>query len=109
MSVVIDENDLYNYFRLYKDYQTAEDPGVMNALDKILSKQKDRFHLHPEAVLRLLSEKKSKFFDEYEDAYKDLVFDLEMHAKSMEEIKQTHTYDPEQRVWVPKRGSGKSH
>jgi len=99
----IDENDLYNYFRLYKDYQGTEDPQVINELDKILSQHKDRFHANSEAVLKLLSEKKNDFVDEYEDAYKDLVFDLEMHAKTMEGIKETHTYDPEQQMWVPKR------
>ncbi len=100
----IDKNDLYNYFRLYKDYQTADDPGVINELDRILSQYKDRFHADASTVLRLLSEKESNFAEEYSDAYKDLVFDLEMHAKSMEEIRQTHRYDAEKQMWVPKRG-----
>jgi hypothetical protein len=104
---VIDENDLRNYFQLYKDYRAAEEPAVITKLDKKLSQYKDRFHTDSETVLKLLSDKKSDFVDEYEDAYKDLVFDLEMHAKTMEEIRQTHTYDPDQQMWVPKGRSGK--
>jgi hypothetical protein len=38
-----------------------------------------------------------------------LVFDLEMHAKSMEDIKQTHTYDTQRDIWVPRGGQEKDN
>ncbi|MBW1740588.1 MAG: hypothetical protein JRJ42_05550 [Deltaproteobacteria bacterium] len=100
----INEHDLYNYFELYEAYQQTEDPGLLDESDKRLSRYKDRFHKHPEAVLKLLSEKKNDFIHRYEASYKDLVFDLEMHAKTMESIKRTHTYDAERDMWVPKQG-----
>ena len=99
---VIDENDLYNYFQLYEEYQQTEDQPLQGALDKRLSEYKDRFHRHSEAVLKLLSERKNGFAERYETSYQDLVFDLEMHAKTMEAIRRTHNYDAERDVWVPK-------
>ncbi|MBE9570802.1 MAG: hypothetical protein IMF11_09250 [Proteobacteria bacterium] len=99
---VIDENDLYNYFQLYEDYQQTEDPALQGELDKRLSEYKDRFHSHPEAALKLLSERKNDFTERYETSYEDLVFDLEMHAKTMEAIRRTHNYDNERDMWVQK-------
>ena len=99
---VIDENDLYNYFQLYEEYQRTEDPALQGELDKRLSEYKDRFHRHPEAALKLLSERKNSFAERYETSYQDLVFDLEMHAKTMEAIRRTHNYDAERDMWVPK-------
>ena len=101
---VIDEHDLHNYFDLYEKYQQTEEPKLMDELDKKLSQYKDRFHKYSETVLKLLSERKDDLVDRYKISYKDLVFDLEMHAKSVEEIKRTHTYDAERDMWVPKRG-----
>jgi hypothetical protein len=98
----IDENDLYNYFQLYEEYQQTDDKTIQGELDKRLSKQKDQFHRHPDAVLKLLSERKNDFTEKYETSYKDLVFDLEMHAKTMEAIRRTHNYDAERDLWVPK-------
>jgi hypothetical protein len=99
---VIHGNDLYNYFQVYEEYQQTEDPALQGELDKRLSEYKDRFHRHPEAVLKLLSERKKDFIERYETSYEDLVFDLEMHAKTMEAIRRTHTYDAERDMWVPK-------
>ena len=99
---VIDQNDLYNYFQLYEDYQQTVDPSLKAELDKTLSEYKDRFHKHPQAVLKLLSEREKDFVKTYEVSYEDLVFDLEMHAKTMEAIKRTHIYDAERDMWVPK-------
>jgi hypothetical protein len=104
-----DENDLHNYFQLYEDYQQTEDPALQGELDKRLSKYKNRFHRHPEAVLKLLSERKNDFTERYESSYEDLVFDLEMHAKTMEALRRTHTYNAERDIWVPKtEAHGKS-
>ena len=99
---VIDESDLYNYFQLYEDYQQTEDLALKAEFDKRLSEYKNRFHKHPEAVLKLLSERKKDFVERYEVSYEDLVFDLEMHAKTMEAIRRSHTYDAERDMWVPK-------
>ena len=96
------ESDLYDYFALHRQYEMAEDPAMAGELDRRLSAYKDRFHRNPEPVLKLLAEKKEDFMGEYEDTYRDLVFDLKMHAESMENIKQTHRYDPERDMWVPK-------
>ena len=98
----VDENDLYSYFQLYEDYQKTVDTALKAELDKRLSEYKDRFHKHPQAVLRLLSEREEDFVKTYEVSYEDLVFDLEMHAKTMEAIKQSHTYDAQRDIWVPK-------
>ena len=99
---VIDENDLYNYFQLYEDYQQTVDPALKAESDKRLSEYKDRFHKDPETVLKLLSEREKDFVKTYEVSYEDLVFDLEMHAKTMEAIKRSHIYDAERDMWVPK-------
>ena len=99
---IIDENDLYHYFQLYEEYQQTEDKTKQGELDKRLSKHKDNFHRHPDAVLKLLSDKKNDFTERYETSYNDLVFDLEMHAKTMEAIRRTHNYDAERDAWVPK-------
>ena len=98
----IDHHDLHKYFELYEEYQRAEESRLMDELDRRLSQYKDRFHKDSEAVLKLLEEGKNDFIDKYEVPYQDLVFDLEMHAKSMEDIRQTHTYDTEQDMWVPR-------
>jgi dsDNA-specific endonuclease/ATPase MutS2 len=98
----IDENDLYQYFEIYGQYQEAEDPRLVDALDKKLSQYKDRFHKHSQEVLALLKEGENDFIDRHRAAFQDLVFDLEIHAKSLEEIRQTHTYDTQRRMWVPK-------
>ena len=99
---VVDENDLFNYFQLYEDYQQTADLSLRAEFDKRLSEHKDRFHRDPEAVLKLLSERKKDFVKTYQVSYEDLVFDLEMHAKTMEAIKRSHTYDAERDMWVPK-------
>lgn len=99
---VVDENDLYNYFQLYEEYQRTEAPAPQGELDKMLSEYKDRFHRNPEAALKLLAERKNDFTERYETSYQDLVFDLEMHAKTMKAIRRTHTFDAERDMWVPK-------
>ena len=98
---VVDEYDLYNYFEVYEEYQKTEEPRIMVELDKRLSQLKDLFHKNSKTVINLLSEKKDDLIERYENSYKDLVFDLEMHANSMEEIKRTHTYDSERGMWIP--------
>ena len=105
----INEHDLYEYFELYEEYQDAEESRLMDELDRRLSQYKDGFHKDAEAVLKLLEEGKNDFIDRYEAPYQDLVFDLEMHAKSMEDIKQTHTYDTERDIWVPRGGQEKDN
>ena len=103
----VEEQDLYNYFELFEQYQRTEDPILVSELDEKLSQYKDRFHRNSAAVLKLLSEKKDSFIDRFEDSYNDLLFDVRLHAESMEEIKRTHTYDAERRTWVPKgKGEG---
>ena len=97
----VDVHDLQDYFSLYEEYQQTEDPKLTNELDRKLSQYKDRFHKDAGAVLKLLLDRQNDFVDRYEIPYKDLVFDLEMHAKSVEEIKKTHTYDAEHDMWVP--------
>lgn len=99
----IDEQDLHNYFELFEQYQQTEDPGLVREFDKRLSEYKDRFHQNPGAVLKLLSENKDDFMDRFENAYNDLVFDIELHARSMDDIRQSHTYDAERKMWVPKQ------
>lgn len=98
----LNESDLYDYFALHRQYEVAADPALAGELDRRLSAYKDRFHNHPEEVLKLLADKEEDFMGEYGDAYKDLVFDLKMHAESMENIKRTHRYDAERDMWVPK-------
>ena len=98
----IDENDLYNYFQRYQEYEQIEDKELRDELDKRLSAYKDQFHREPDAVLKLLEEGKDDFMERYATAYADLVFDLEMHAESMEAIRRTHDYDAERDMWVPK-------
>ena len=98
----IDENDLFNYFKLYEEYQQTEDKTIQGELDKKLTKHKDTFHKHPDTVLKILSERKNDFTEKYKTPYQDLVFDLEMHAKTMEAIRRTHKYDSERDIWVPK-------
>jgi len=102
MMAAIEEQDLHNYFELFEQYQQTEDPVLVSELDKRLSQHKDRFHQNPEAVLRLLSEKKDSFIDRFEALYKDLLFDIQLHAQSMKDITRTHTYDAEREMWVPK-------
>lgn len=99
----IDEHDLHNYFELFDQYQRTEDPVLVSELDKRLSQYKDRFHQNSAAVLKLLSEKKDSLIDRFEASYNDLLFDIQLHAQSMEDIKRTHTYDAEREMWVPKR------
>ena len=99
---IIDEKDLYHYFQLYEEYQQTENKTIQVELDKKLSKYKDNFHRHPDTVLKLLAERKNDFTERYETSYQDLVFDLEMHAKTMEAIRRTHNYDAKRDVWVPK-------
>jgi hypothetical protein len=98
----VNESDLHDYFALYRQYGLTEDPALLVELDNRLSQYKDLFHKNVDGVLELLSEKQHDFTNEHEDAYNDLIFDLEMHAKSIEDIKQTHRYDDEQEMWVPK-------
>jgi hypothetical protein len=98
----VNESDLHDYFALYRQYELTGDSALSGELDNRLSQYKDLFHKHVEGVLELLSEKQDDFTDEHEDAYNDLIFDLKMHAKSMEDIKRTHRYDDEQEMWVPK-------
>jgi hypothetical protein len=98
----IDEHDLHDYFELYEQYHQTADPALVRELDKTLTQYKDRFHQDPRSVLRLLSEKEDDFIDRFETSYKDLVFDIELHARSMDEIRRSHTYDTERKMWVPK-------
>jgi hypothetical protein len=98
----INESDLHDYFALHRQYESAEDAALMGELDQRLSAYKDQFHKNPEAVLQLLEDKQGAFTGEHEDTYNDLVFDLKAHAESIENIKQTHRYDAEQDMWVPK-------
>ncbi|MBW1859981.1 MAG: hypothetical protein JRI70_07890 [Deltaproteobacteria bacterium] len=102
MMTAIEEQDLHNYFELFEQYQQTEDPVLASELDKRLSQHKDRFHENPEAVLKLLSEKRDSFMDRFETSYNDLLFDIQLHAQSMEDIRRTHTYDDEREMWVPK-------
>jgi hypothetical protein len=99
---MVKETDLHEYFAIYQQYANSEDMAIVGELDNRLSRYKDLFHKNAAAVLQLLSEKQGDFIGQYEAAYKDLVFDLQMHAKSLEDIKRTHTYDRERDVWVPK-------
>jgi hypothetical protein len=98
----IEEHDLHNYFELFEQYQQTEDPVLVNELDRRLSQYKDRFHQNSETVLRILSEKKDSFVDRFETSYNDLLFDIQLHAQSMADIKRTHTYDAEREMWVSK-------
>ena len=98
----VNESDLHDYFALYRQYELTGDLSLLGELDNRLSQYKDLFHKNVDGVLELLSKKQHDFMNEYEDAYKDLIFDLEMHAKSIEDIKRTHRYDAEQDMWVPK-------
>jgi len=98
----VNESDLHDYFALYRQYELTGDPALLGELDNRLSQYKDLFHKNVEEVLELLSKKQDDFMDEHEDAYNDLIFDLKMHAKSMEDIKRTHRYDDKQDMWVPK-------
>jgi hypothetical protein len=102
MITAIEEQDLHNYFELFEQYQRTEDPVLVSEFDKRLSQYKDRFHQNPEAVLKLLSEKKDSFMDRFETSYNDLLFDIQLHAQSMEDIRRTHTYDAKREMWVPK-------
>jgi hypothetical protein len=95
-------SDLHNYFAIYQQFELGGDPVVVGELDQRLSEYKDLFHRNADEALKLLSESRDDFVGQYEDAYRDLVFDLKIHAKSMEAIKKTHTYDAERDVWVPK-------
>jgi hypothetical protein len=99
----VNESDLHDYFALHRQYEVADDPLRARELDERLSQYKDRFHKEAETVLGLLSSKQSEFMDQYENTYKDLVFDLRMHADTIERIKQTHRYDVEREMWVPKQ------
>jgi len=98
----MDVHDLEKYFELYDAYQQTEDPRLIEEVDKKLSQYKDRFHKNAEEVLSLLEEGRNNFMDTYRAPFQDLLFDLEMHAKSMEEIRKTHTFDTERDMWVPK-------
>jgi hypothetical protein len=98
----LDAHDLEEYFRLYEAYEKTEEPSLIEETDKRLSQYKDRFHKHASEVLLLLEEGKRHFADKYKSPYRDLLFDLEMHAKTMEEIQKTHTFDSQQDMWVPK-------
>jgi hypothetical protein len=98
----IDKSDLYHYFQVYEEYKVTENASVTLQLDKTLSQYKDRFHKASGTALKLLKEKREEFLNRYEEAYRDLVFDLEVHAETVEDIKRTHTYDAEKDVWVPK-------
>lgn len=98
----IEEQDLNNYFELFEQYQQTEDPVLVTEFDKRLSQYKDRFHQNPESVLKLLSEKKDSFIERFETSYNDLLFDIQLHAQSMQDIRRTHTYDTEREMWVPK-------
>ena len=98
----IEEQDLYNYFELFEQYQQTEDPVLISDLDERLSQYKDKFHRNSTAVLKLLSEKKDSFIDRFEASYNDLLFDVQLHAETMEDIKRTHAYDAEREMWVPK-------
>jgi len=98
----MDPCDLEKYFELYEAYQQAEEPTLIAEMDKKLSQYKDCFHKNAEQVLSLLKEGKDILMDKYRAPYQDLVFDLEMHAESMEEIRRTHTFDTERDMWVPK-------
>jgi hypothetical protein len=102
MTTAIEEQDLHNYFELFDQYQRTEDAVLVSELDKKLSQYKDRFHRNSEAVLQLLTEKKDSFIDRFEASYNDLLFDIQLHAQSMADIKRTHTYDAERGMWVPK-------
>jgi hypothetical protein len=99
----IDEQDLHDYFELYEQYQQTDDLALMREFDSTLTRYKDRFHENPEAVLKLLLEKKNSFMDRFKVSYNDLVMDIQLHAQSMEGIRRTHTYDTERRMWVPKQ------
>ena len=103
MMSAVEEQDLYNYFELFERYQQTEDPILVSELDERLSQYKDRFHRNSAAVLKLLSEKKDSFIDRFAASYNDLLFDIRLHAESMEEIKRTHTYDAQRQTWVPKK------
>jgi len=94
--------DLEKYFELYDAYEGTEDPKLIEEMDNKLSEYKDRFHKNAAEVLSLLKEGKNDLMDKYRAPYQDLLFDLEMHAESMEEIQRTHTFDPERDMWVPK-------
>jgi hypothetical protein len=98
----IQAHDLHDYFELFEQYQQTKDPVLASELDKRLSRYKDRFHEDSEAVLDLLRANKDSFLDRFEASYNDLLFDIQLHAQSMEDIKRTHTYDAERKVWVPK-------
>jgi hypothetical protein len=102
MMTSIEEHDLYSYFELFEQYQQTDDPVMASELDKRLSRYKDRFHQNSQAVLNLLREKKDGFLDRFEASYNDLLFDIQLHAQSMEDIKRTHSYDAEREMWVPK-------
>lgn len=105
---VVNESDLHDYFALHGQYERAEDPLLAQELDDRLSQYKDRFHKDAEAVLDLLEAKQREFADQYENTYKDLVFDLQVHAETIQSIKETHRYDAERDMWVPKQvASGK--
>jgi hypothetical protein len=98
----VQAHDLQNYFELFEQYQQTQDPVLASELDRRLSRYKDRFHQHSEAVLELLGANKDSFLDRFEAAYNDLLFDIQLHAQSMEDIKRTHTYNRERGIWVPK-------
>jgi hypothetical protein len=99
----IERDDVYRYFEVYEAYQKAEDPEVLDQLDRKLSEYKDRFHKDSEEILKILIKEEKDFLHRHEVPYRDLIFDLEMHAKSLEEIKKTHTFDTEQNMWVPRK------
>ena len=100
---LVNESDLHDYFALHRHYERAEDPLLAQELDERLSQYKDRFHKNAGAVLDLLEAKQSEFSEAYENTYKDLVFDLQVHAETIQSIKQTHRYDAERDMWVPKQ------
>jgi hypothetical protein len=102
MMTGIEEQDLYNYFELFEQYQQTEDPVLVGELDQRLSQYKDRFHQNSAAVLKMLLEKRDSFIDRFEASYKDLLFDVQLHAESMDDIKRTHVYDSEREMWIPK-------
>ncbi|MDY6951395.1 MAG: hypothetical protein SWE60_07785 [Thermodesulfobacteriota bacterium] len=99
----MDAHDLEEYFELYDVYQETEDPRLIEEMDNRLSEYKNRFHKNSEEVLSLMKEGKETLMDKYRAPFQDLLFDLEMHAKSMEEIRKTHTFDTERDMWVPKK------
>jgi len=98
----MDAHDLEKYFELYEVYQDTEDPRLIEEMDKKLSQYKDRFHKNAAEVLSLLEQGKNDFMDKHRAPFQDLLFDLDMHAKSVEAIRKTHTFDTEREMWVPK-------